>query len=292
MISTSMKQFHLHLVSDATGETINAVARATVTQFKDVEAVEHFWFLVRSPKQIDQVLTAVEANPGIVLFTVVDGALRNRLESGCRRLRVPSVPVLEPVIAALSGYIGVEAQGQPGLQHALDAEYFSRIDAIQFVLSHDDGQMTSDLDNADVVLVGVSRTSKTPTCFYLANRGIKAANVAIVPGAALPSEVERLTKPLVVGLTIAADRLVAVRRNRMAVLEHSDSTDYVNPEIVAGEVLEARRLFSKHGWSVIDVTRRSIEEVAAAILQQLAQRLGGETIISTGISTNARTPLP
>jgi [pyruvate, water dikinase]-phosphate phosphotransferase / [pyruvate, water dikinase] kinase len=275
-ISARMKRFHLHLVSDATGETINAVARAAVAQFKDVEAIEHFWFLVRSSRQIDEVLSVVAAKPGIVLFTIVDRALRRRLENGCRRLRVPSVHVLEPVIAALSGHVGVKAQGQPGLQHALDDEYFSRIDAIQFVLGHDDGQMVSDLENADVVLVGVSRTSKTPTCFYLANRGIKAANIPVVPGAPVPSEVERLTHPLVVGLTIAAERLIAVRRNRLGILEHLDGTDYVNPERVADEVLEARRLFAKHGWPVIDVTRRSIEEVAAAILQQMARRLNGD----------------
>jgi regulator of PEP synthase PpsR (kinase-PPPase family) len=284
-----MKQFHLHLVSDATGETINAVARAAVAQFKDVEAVEHFWPLVRSPRHIDQVLSVVEASPGIVLFTIVDRALRRRLESGCRRLRVPSVHVLQPVIAALSGYIGIEAQGQPGLQHALDAEYFSRIDAIQFVLGHDDGQMVSDLENADVVLVGVSRTSKTPTCFYLANRGIKAANIPIVPGASVPLEIERLAHPLVVGLTIAAERLIAVRRNRLGILEHLDGTDYVNPERVAEEVLEARRLFSKHSWPVIDVTRRSIEEVAAAILQQMARRLDGEIAVSAGDSPDSAT---
>ena len=285
-----MKHFHLHLVSDATGETINAIARATVAQFKDVEAIEHFWSLVRSPQQIDQVLTAVEANPGIVLFTVVDGMLRNRLESGCRRLRIPTVPVLEPVIAALSGYIGIEAQGQPGLQHALDAEYFSRIDAIQFVLAHDDGQMVHDLGNADVVLVGVSRTSKTPTCFYLANRGVKAANVAIVPGTTLPLEVERLTNSLVVGLTIGAERLIGVRRNRLGVLEHSEGTDYIDPESVAREVLDARRLFSQHRWPVIDVTRRSIEEVAAAILQLMTHRLGGEVTYSTRTGLDDSSP--
>ena len=285
-----MKQFHLHLVSDATGDTINAVARATVAQFEDFEAVEHFWPLVRTTRQIDRILVAVKANPGVVMYTLVDGALRNRLEDGCQRLRVPSVPVLEPVVAALSNYLGIEARGQPGRQHALDAEYFTRIDAIQFVLNHDDGQMLYDLDDADVVLIGVSRTSKTPTCFYLANRGIKAANVPIVPGAALPPEVERLSKPLLVGLTIGSERLVEVRRNRLGVLDQLDETDYVDPERVAKEILDARRAFTKHHWPVIDVTRRSIEEIAAAILQHMAGRVGGELIFSRRAGPHSMAP--
>lgn len=285
-----MKQFHLHLVSDATGDTINAVARATVAQFEDCEAVEHFWPLVRTTRQIDRVLAAVKANPGVVMYTLVDGALRNCLEDGCRRLRVPSVPVLEPVVAALSNHLGIEARGQPGRQHALDAEYFTRIDAIQFVLNHDDGQMLYDLDDADVVLIGVSRTSKTPTCFYLANRGIKAANVPIIPGAALPPEVERLSKPLLVGLTIGFERLVEVRRNRLGVLDQLDETDYVDPERVAKEILDARRAFTKRHWPVIDVTRRSIEEIAAAILQHMAGRVGGELIFSRRAGPHSMTP--
>ena len=275
-----MKQLHLHLVSDATGETVNAVARAAIAQFEDVEPVEHFWSLIRTGRQIDQVLGAIKASRGIVLFTIVDDELRKRLVDGCRHLHVPMVPVLGPVTTVLSDYLGIEAHGQPGRQHALDAEYFNRIDAIHFVLNHDDGQMLHDLDNADVVLVGISRTSKTPTCFYLANRGINAGNVPLVPGAAAPDELARLVKPLVVGLTITPERLVEVRRNRMRMLGHDGATDYVDHERVADEVRAARRLFTKHHWPVIDVTRRSIEEVAAEILQHMAQRRGGEVIFS------------
>ncbi len=287
-----MKQFHLHLVSDATGETINSVVRAAVAQFEDVEAIEHFWSLVRSKRQIDQVLAAVEANPGVVLFTLVDAALRDHLEDGCRRLQVPSVPVLEPVIAVLSNHLGVEARGQPGRQHALDADYFSRIDAIHYVLNHDDGQMAHDLDSADVVLIGVSRTSKTPTCFYLANRGIKAANVALVPGATVPAGIERLVKPLVVGLTISPERLVEVRRNRLRVLDQDEVTDYVDLDRVTEEVLVGRRLFTKHRWPVIDVTRRSIEEIAAEILQHMARRRGGEVIFSMRVGPDGPRSAP
>ena len=281
-----MKRIHVHLVSDATGETINNVARAAIAQFGDVEAVEHFWSLVRSKRQIDNVLAGVTANPGVVLYTLVDVELREHLEEGCRRLEAPSVALLEPVIAVLSSHLGIEARGQPGRQHAMDAEYFTRIDAMHFVLSHDDGQMLRDLEKADVVLVGVSRTTKTPTCFYLANRGIKAANVPLVPGAGLPAELESLSKPLVIGLSIAPERLVEVRRNRLRMLHQDEETDYIDFEYVSEEVLSARRQFSKHGWPVIDVTRRSIEEIAAEILQHLTQRLGGEVVFSTR-ATNA-----
>jgi len=269
-----MKSFHLHLVSDATGETINSVARAALSQFEDVEADEHFWSLVRSPRQIDTVLAGIAANPGVVMYTLVAETLRQRLEVGCQRLGVPSVPVLAPTIGILSSYLGLEARGQPGRQHALDAQYFLRIDAIHFVLTHDDGQMLQDLERADVVLVGVSRTTKTPTCFYLANRGIKAANVPLVPGCPVPSEVQSLEGPLLVGLTIAPERLAEVRRNRLRVLGQDEDTDYVDLERIAEEVLAARRLFTRQGWPVIDVTRRSIEEVAAEVLQHLSRRGG------------------
>ena len=285
-----MKRFHIHLVSDATGETVNGVARAAIAQFADVEAVEHFWSLIRNERQVDQVLAGIEANAGAVLYTLVDETLRTRLADGCRELQVPAVALLEPVVAMLSNYLGIEARNQPGGQHALDAEYFSRIDAIHFVLNHDDGQMLHDLNNADVVLVGVSRTSKTPTCFYLANRGVKAANVPVVPGAPPPPELETLTNPLVIGLTVNTDRLVAVRRNRLRMLNQGEETDYVDLEQVNEEVLAARRLFSKHDWPVIDVTRRSIEEVAAEILQHLTQRLGGEIVYSTRSGPNGNAP--
>ncbi len=282
-----MKRFHLHLVSDATGETINSVARAVIAQFEDVEAVEHFWSLVRSKRQIDNVLAAIEATPGVVLFTLVDKDLRDRLERGCRRLGIPSVPVLEPVIEVLSAHLGSEVRGQPGRQHLLDAEYFTRIDAMHFVLAHDDGQSAHDLEDADVVLVGVSRTSKTPTCFYLANRGIKAANVPVVPGAPLPPEVATLSRPLVLGLTITPERLVEIRRNRLRILHQDAETDYVDLEHVTEEVLAARRLYARRKWPVIDVTRRSIEEVAAAILQHMARHTGAETVYSTHIDAEA-----
>ncbi len=278
-----MKRFHLHLVSDATGETINSIARAAISQFEDIEVIEHFWSLVRGKRQIKNVLDAVETNPGVVIFTLVDTELRKSLEAGCRRLNVPAVPVLEPVITALSNHLGIASHGEPGRQHALDDEYFDRINAMHFVLTHDDGQSLHDLETAEVVLLGVSRTSKTPTCFYLANRGIKAANVPLVPRSSIAPEVEALDNPLVIGLTTTPERLIEVRRNRLRSMNHDQETDYVNLGMVREEVLAARRLFAKHRWPIIDVTRRSIEEVAAEILQYIAHRHGGEVVSSTRV---------
>lgn len=270
-----MRQFHLHLVSDATGETINSVARACVIQFDSVRPVEHFWNLVRTDRQLDMVLEGIQENPGLVMFTLVDETLRRRLQDFCREVQVPCIPVLDPLINALAAFLGVESQRQPGRQHALDAEYFGRMDAMDFALAHDDGQSNWDLHEADVILMGVSRTSKTPTCIYLANRGIKAANIPIVPGCPMPPEIEKLTRPLIVGLTKDPDRLVQIRRNRLKLLNQNDSSTYADPEVVRNEVTEARRMFTRRGWPVIDVSRRSIEETAAEIMMLLARRQSG-----------------
>jgi len=268
------EQFHLHLVSDSTGETITNVARACLVQFEGVDVVEHVWNLVRTKRQLQRTIMGIEQHPGVVLFTLVDAKMRSALEAACRQLQVPCISLLDPAIAALSGFFGIKSRAKPGLQHALDAEYFARIDAINFVLAHDDGQLTRDLNEADVVLVGISRTSKTPTCIYLANRGVKAANVPLVPGVALPPELMRATKPLIVGLTKDPASLVHIRRNRLRSLNQEGETDYIDLEKVRHEVATARRVFGERDWPVIDVTRRSIEEVAAAILQLHERRVG------------------
>jgi regulator of PEP synthase PpsR (kinase-PPPase family) len=272
--------FHLHLVSDATGETINSVARACLAQFEGVEAIEHSWTLIRTPAQMERVLRAIKANPGIVLFTLVNEALRTSLQEGCRSLQVPCIAVLDPIISTLGSFLGLKSRGQPGRQHEMDAEYFARIDAMSFALAHDDGQSSRDYDEADVILVGVSRTSKTPTCIYLANRGIKAANVPLVPGCPLPPELEAAKRPLIVGLTKDPTQLVQIRRSRLRMLAQDERTEYVDPETVRQEVAAARRLCSDHDWPVIDVSRRSIEETAAAIIQLLTRHRAGEPALA------------
>jgi len=269
-----VSRFHLHLVSDSTGDTVHSVARACLVQFEGAEAVEHIWSMVRTKSQIERVIAGVEANPGVVLYTLVNEMLRAPLVEGCRKLQAPAIPVLDPVIGALATYLGRQSRGLPGQQHLLDTEYFQRIDAMTFALNHDDGQSAWGLNEADVILVGVSRTSKTPTCIYLANRGIKAANVPIVPRMSLPPELFGATRPLIVGLTNDPERLIQVRRNRLTTLHQEERTDYTDIEAVRDEVAAARRLFAERHWPVIDVTRRSIEETAAAILKLIARRHG------------------
>jgi regulator of PEP synthase PpsR (kinase-PPPase family) len=265
------KDFHLHLVSDATGETIQSVARACVAQFENVRPVEHFWNMVRTDRQLDMVLEAIQQHPGIVLYTLVAENMRRRLRGLCNELGVPCIAVLDPVLAGLAQHLGQPSQSRPGRQYTLDAAYFSRMEAVDFALTHDDGQSTWDLHGADVVLVGVSRTSKTPTCLYLANRGFNAANIPYVPNCPLPPELNQLTRPLFVGLTKDPEQLVQVRRNRMRMLNQSEATDYVDLEAVRAEVLEARRFYTSHGWAVLDVSRKAIEETAAEVMSLLSK---------------------
>ena len=264
-------QLHFHLVSDATGETLNSVTRACLVQFEGAHPIEHNWTLIRTTGQMDKVLNGIEAKPGLVLFTIVNEKLRQHLLEGCRRLGVKVVPVLDPIMSALAEHIGQSARGQSGRQHALDAEYFDRIAAMDFALTHDDGQSARTYDEADVILLGVSRSSKTPTCIYLANRGIKAANVPLVPGCPLPPELFRVKKPLIIGLTKDVGQLVQIRKNRLQMIAKDENSDYVDPQSVREEVAQARRLCAEHEWPMIDVTRRSIEETAATIIQMLTE---------------------
>ncbi|WP_404423569.1 pyruvate, water dikinase regulatory protein [Thalassospira australica] len=266
--------FHLHLVSDSTGETVDGVARACIAQFPDVRAHEHVWSLIRTDAQLARVLADIERNPGIVLYTVFDMDIRRKLEEGCRRLQVPHSHVLDNTITMMAGYLGQQSRGRTGALHKMDEDYFNRIEAIDYTLSHDDGQSTWDLEEADVVIVGVSRTSKTPTSVYLANRGIKTANVPFVPGCPLPPELDKLKNPLVVGLIKDVDQLVSIRKNRLRQIERGEGGDYVDPVAVRNEVHQARRYFTDRRWKIINVTRRSIEETAAIILATMYDRRG------------------
>jgi hypothetical protein len=271
----SIHRINLHLVSDATGETLNSIARATVTQFEHVSIVYHRWSLIRTRFQLHRVLEGIEAEPGPVLSTVIDRALRADLESTCQRLGLAVVNVLDPVLSVLQETIGEQAQARPGRQYVLDADYFRRIDAMHFVLAHDDGQAQAGIAEADVLLVGVSRSSKTPTSFYLANRGIKAANVPLVPSLPEPPGLANPCCP-VIGLTLEAAALIEIRRHRLRLIAQGnaspaplrqDTSEYVDEAAVKAELLWARRLCVRRGWPVIDVTRRSIEETAATTLQ-------------------------
>lgn len=267
-----MRNTNLHLVSDSTGETLNSIARAALARFDQPSVIQHRWFLVRSRLNLDRVIEGIEHEPGPVMFTLVDRSLRLALEETCSRLGIPALSVLDPVMEMLQMEIGTTAREKRAAQYVMDADYFRRIDAMHYVLSHDDGQGVAGIMNADVVLVGVSRSSKTPTCFYLANRGIKAANVPLVPGAPLPPELDTAPCPIV-GLTIDPLSLLEIRRHRLRILGaegvRMGENDYVDADAVKAEILAARRLCTAKGWPVIDVTRRSIEETAATVIQQM-----------------------
>ncbi len=265
--------FHLHLVSDATGETLINVGRAACAQYANVLPIEHVYPLIRSMKQLERVLNEVENNPGIVLYTLVDKEIRERLKERCRELGVPYMSVLAPVVQLFQSYLGGSPTPRVGGQHSLDANYFKRIDALNYTVMHDDGHMTDDLESADVVLLGVSRTSKTPTSIYLANRGIKTANIPLVPSVPLPPGVEKLKKPLVVGLVASPERIVEIRQNRLLGLNAADlGASYIDREAVNEEIILSRRLCARNGWPLIDVTRRSVEETAATIYALYSER--------------------
>ncbi len=249
------------------------VGRAAAAQYASLSPVEHVYSLVRTPKQLDRVLSEIESSPGIVLYTLLDRELVDRLEAGCREYGAPCLSVLGPVLRLFESYLGTETTHRAGAQHSLNADYFRRIDALNYTMLHDDGQNPANLEQADVILLGVSRTSKTPTSIYLANRGIKTANVPLVPGLPLPDELETLQKPLVVGLYATPERLVQIRQNRLlGINAHTPHDRYIDRQAVAEELAFARKLCAKHNWPLIDVTRRSIEETAAAVLALLAER--------------------
>ncbi len=261
------KKFHVHLISDSTGETVNSVIRSVMSQFEDVDVEEHTWALVRTKGHLERVIESIIAEPGPVLFTIVDGELQTMLVDFCRKNRLPCIPVLHRATKELQLFFGVKAKARVGSQYELDDEYFEKMDAIHYTLAHDDGQETDTLDEADIILVGPSRTSKTPTCVYLSNRSVSAANVPIVTGVPLPEILFQVTKPLIIGLTIDPKRLRQIRESRLLSLNENNSTDYIDEERIEAEVREAKKLYAQHKWPHIDVTRKSVEETCAQIMQ-------------------------
>ena len=268
------REYHLHLISDSTGETLNIVAKAVCAQFEGVSVREHIYSLVRNKVQLNRAVEHITANPGIVFFTLVNPVFRQALEAECARLGVPCESILDRAVESLGKYLGAQETHRPGGQHEMDSRYLERVEALNFAIQHDDGQNQPNLAEADVILVGVSRSSKTPTCIYLAIRGVRAANIPIVPGVELPEHLFALKKPLFVGLWLTAERLLQIRRNRLTTIGETKSLDYVDEEAVRAEIAFTRRLFERYEWPTIDVSRRSIEETAAQILNLLAEREG------------------
>jgi regulator of PEP synthase PpsR (kinase-PPPase family) len=267
--SPDMKaEFHLHLVSDSTGETLEAIISAALVQFEGVNVRKHYWPLVRSAMQMQRLMEDIAEQPGLVLYTLVNRQIREVLENACMEANLPVLSILDPVINLLGSYFGQQASHKPGRQHTMDAHYFQRIDALHFTMAHDDGQLVEDVREADIILVGVSRSSKTPTSIYLANKGYKTMNVPFVPGCPMPAELDNLEGKFVLGLTTSAERLAQIRTNRLRSINEDEEADYTDQSIIQEEIKECRRYCTQRGWQTIDVTRRSIEESAAAILHR------------------------
>ena len=267
--------FHLHLVSDSTGETLTTIAKAAAVQYAMVRPIEHIHPLVRTAKQMKRVLQEIEQAPGIVLYTVVNKELAEALEARCRELNLPSLYVLAPIMQVFESYLGAPRTPTVAGQHVLDASYFRRIDAMNFTLSYDDGRMPDDLNEADIILLGISRTSKTPTSIYLAHRGYKTVNIPIIPNVPLPAKLMEPHSAFVVCLVASAERISEVRRNRAENLSNRNLDDYVDRQQIAAEINHSRRICAQNDWTVLDVTRRSIEESAAAIIRLMQDHKEG-----------------
>ena len=271
--SSNEVQFHLHLVSDSTGETLEAIVSAALVQFEGVNVHKHYWPLVRSAMQMSRLMEDICEQPGLVMYTLVNTEIRQVLEQSCMEKNIPVLSILDPVINLLGSYFGQQASHKPGRQHTMDAQYFQRIDALHFTMAHDDGQLVEDVNEADIILVGVSRSSKTPTSIYLANKGYKTLNVPFVPNCPMPPELDAVKDKFVLGLTTSAERLVQIRTNRLRSINENEEAVYTDHEHIHDEIKECRRYCTKRGWQTIDVTRRSIEETAAAILNRYYQWL-------------------
>ncbi len=263
---------NLHLISDSTGETLSSVSRAVLSQFENVESRDFIWPLVRNKGQIDKIIESISANPGIVMYTILQDDLIDSLKKHCNHLQIPCVSVLSQAISVFSNYLGMDISNVIGRQHLLDEEYYSRVEAINYTMSHDDGQANWDLYDADVVIIGVSRTSKSPTSVYLSCRGYKTANIPFVSTQTVPESVFDLKKPLIVGLTINPEKLVQIRQSRLISIGQETKTDYIDIELVKNEVAESRKLFAKLNCPIIDVTKKSVEETAARIIQLLQEK--------------------
>ena len=259
--------FHLHLVSDSTGETLTTIAKAAAVQYADARAIEHVYPLIRNKKQIDRVIQEIRSAPGIVLYTIVNKELTAELEKRCREIGLPCLYVLEPIMKLFESYLGTASTPIVAGQHVLDQEYFRRIDALNFTMVHDDGKLPNDLSEADILLLGISRTSKTPTSIYLAQRGYKTTNLPLVPSIPLPEAVFQSHSAFIVCLVASAERIAEIRRNRVRLMSDRNLDTYVDLKEIQNEITYTRRLAAKHGWPVIDVTRRSVEETAASIIK-------------------------
>ena len=261
--------YDIYLISDSTGETLERIFLAIKAQFKNFKYKTHFYSFTRTDNQISKILEASEKNNNvIVLYTIVDNKLARHLSNECNLKNIPCFGILGDLIISFSKLLDQKALNVPSRQHVMDDEYYKKIEAIQFTMNHDDGNSVDDIEKSDIILLGVSRTSKTPTSIYLANKGMKISNVPLVNENSVPDTLKKNPqKKCVVGLTAEPDRLVDLRKNRMQSIKDNENTEYTNLETVRKEMEDARKLFQKYKWPSIDVTRKSVEETAASILK-------------------------
>lgn len=263
---------NLHLISDATGETLVSVGRAVSAQYKNYQIIENLYILIRNNNQLIKIFKQIEKKSGIVLYTTIKKEISEKINSFCQEKNIPCVAVLEPILHVFQKYLGEPTQRRASAQHDLNAAYYKRIDALDYTLNHDDGQMLEGVSKADVILIGISRTSKTPTSLYLANRGIKTANIPLVQNIPIPQELLMARKnQLVVGLVASPEHISQIRKTREKGLGIKLES-YTNKEDILNEIKYAKELCMKQGWPIIDVTQRSIEETAAEILSLFVQK--------------------
>jgi regulator of PEP synthase PpsR (kinase-PPPase family) len=261
--------YQIYLISDSTGETLDRVFLAIKAQFKNIEYDVKSYFFTRTENQVSKIMKEAKKNDNaIILYTIVDTSLANFLANKGDEKRIPCFSVLGNLILNFSKLLNQKASHVPSGQHALNDEYYERIEAIQFTMAHDDGNLVEDIDEADLILLGVSRTSKTPTSIYLANKGYKTLNIPLVNDQSIPESLKKNPKLCcVVGLTTEPQRLVDIRKNRMNALKERENTNYTNIKKIEKEISEAKKTFTKYKWPMIDVTRKSVEETAASIIK-------------------------
>ena len=261
--------YQIYLVSDSTGETLDRVFLAIKAQFKNIEYEINSYFFTRTENQVIKIIEqAKKKKNSIILYTIVDNNLSKFLANKSDEKKIPCFGVLGNLIISFSKLLNQQASHVPSGQHALNEEYYERIEAIQFTMNHDDGNLINEIEKSDIVLLGVSRTGKTPTSIYLANRGFKTSNIPLVNENSIPENLKKEPKSLcVVGLITEAERLVDIRKNRMSSLKETENTNYTNIENIKKEVNDAKKTFKKYNWPTIDVTRKSVEEAAASIIK-------------------------
>ena len=261
--------YQIYLISDSTGETLDRVFLAIKAQFKNIEYEVNSYFFTRTENQIIKILeNAKEQEKAIILYTIVDSGLAKFLANKSDEKKIPCFGVLGNLILSFSKLLNQQASHVPSGQHELNEDYYKRIEAIQFTMNHDDGNLINEISNSDLILLGVSRTSKTPTSIYLANRGFKTSNIPLVNESSIPKVLKENPRlSCVIGLTTEAERLLDIRKNRMNTLKEKENTNYTDIETIRQEVDKAKKTFNKYKWPTIDVTRKSVEETAASIIK-------------------------